>query len=76
MSTETAKRQEYSFSITSEDQGKMTFKMYDRINPDDIVLHLIRTELARLMYGVNEGGDIPVSFKDFLIRQNFIAGQS
>jgi hypothetical protein len=76
MATEPLARQEFSFSITSEDKGKMTYHLFDRITPDDVMLHLVKMEIARIIAGEDQGVDVPQNFKDFLIKLNFTAGQN
>ena len=76
MSSEPLKRQEIAFTITTQDRGNLTFTMYDRITPDDVFIHLLKREAAKVMTGEDQGDDIPRAFKDFLIKQNFTIGQN
>lgn len=57
------------FMVLDEKRGKIRFKFMDRINVDDVILHLIERELFRLVGGNDPGEDLNPSFKDFLIRE-------
>ena len=74
--TEPTPRQEFEFSVTSKDKGKLTLKMMDRITVDDVFLHLIHQELFSIRTGVNPDDEINPLFKDFLLKERFIAGQN
>jgi len=50
--------------------------MVDRINVDDIVLHLINRELYRIATGVDPGPDIEPLFKEFLLKERFATRQA
>ena len=67
-------RFEQKLSITSTGQGRANIRVIDRINVDDVYLHLVRRELFRLKTGVVEGVDVDPSFKDFLVRTRYTTG--
>jgi hypothetical protein len=69
-------RQEFQFSITTVERGKITLKMFDRINVDDVFLHLVNKEVFRIRTGKNSTDDVDPLFKDFLLKENFTAGQN
>lgn len=69
-------RQEFQFSITTTERGKITLKMYDRINVDDVFMHLVNKEIFRIKAGKNSSDDVDPLFKDFLLKENFTAGQN
>jgi len=68
-------RFEQKIALTVTDRGKVTIKMYDRINVDDVYTHLVNRELYRLATGEDTGSDISYRFIDFLIRDRFVGGQ-
>jgi len=68
-------RFEQQFTITSESRGKMIVKMVDRINVDDVFLHLVNRELFRLVSGVDTDPSVESLFKEFLLKERFTAGQ-
>lgn len=63
-------------SITSTDKGKIVIRMVDRINVDDVFLHLVHREIFRLSSGVDPGTDVKSVFKEFLLKERFTLGQS
>lgn len=71
-----ASRQEFQFSLTSNDKGKMRVKLFDRITVDDVFLHLVNREIFRVMNGLDAGTEINQVFKDFLLKERFTAGQN
>lgn len=68
-------RFERSFTISSQSRGKMIVKMVDRINVDDVFLHLVNRELYRLTTGKDTGSTVEPLFKEFLLKERFTAGQ-
>ena len=75
MSDETS-RFEQEVVLTVTDQGKVTIKMFDRINVDDVFVHLVNRELFRLVTGEDNGADVAGQFVDFLLRDRFVGGQT
>lgn len=69
-------RQEFEFSVTSRDKGKVNLKMMDRITVDDVFLHLVHQEIFSIRTGVNPDDEINSLFKDFLLKERFITGQN
>ena len=69
-------RQEFKFSLTTQDRGKITLKLFDRINVDDVFLHLVNREIFRLRSGIDAGIEVDPLFKDFLLKEKFTAGQN
>ncbi len=69
-------RQEFEISLTTTDKGKIRLRMYDRINVDDIFLHLVHREVYRLLSGNDPGVDIPAIYKEYLLKPRFTTGQS
>jgi hypothetical protein len=61
-------RKEFVYHVTTAEFGKTKVKFIDRITVDDVFNHLVKRELFRLAGGADPGIDIPVEFKDFLIR--------
>ena len=72
---DTIPRQTFNFSINVLDRGKLIVDLIDRINVDDVFLHLIHRELYRLVTGKDEGIEVNELFKDFLLKDRFTAGQ-
>ena len=68
-------RFEQKFSITSTTRGKMVVKMVDRINVDDVFLHLVNRETYRIITGTDSGSTVEPLFKEFLLKERFSAGQ-
>lgn len=62
-------------TLTSIERGKITIRMVDRINVDDVFLHLVNREIYRLQTGVDNGSEVDPLFKDFLLKERFTAGQ-
>lgn len=53
-------------------RGLINVKIIDRINPDDVLLHLIERELFTLNGGSDPGTELNRDFTDFLVRERFI----
>lgn len=68
-------RFEQNISITSNERGRITMKLIDRINVDDVFLHLVNREIYRLATGVDAGSEVEPLFKEFLLKERFSAGQ-
>jgi hypothetical protein len=67
-------RQEFQFTLTTTTKGKIRVKMFDRINVDDLFVHLVNRHLFRLVTTEEPSDEIAERFKDFLIRENYIVG--
>ena len=65
-------RQEIGFTYTSKETGKRNVKVIDRINIDDLYLHMIQKEIYRLLTGKDQGSEVSKDFTDFLLRENYI----
>ena len=76
MDDDTPPRQEYQFSLTTNDRGKITLKLYDRINIDDVYKHLINREVFRILTGESTDADVDPLFKEFLLGERFTLGQN
>ena len=76
MSTDPAPRQEFEFSLTTVEKGKITVTMLDRITVDDLYLHLVHREIYRLATQDDPGDEVNPLFKDFLLKERFTAGQT
>jgi len=72
---ETTPRQSFKFSFRTLEGDKVTYKMYDRINVDDVFLHLVNRELYLIVTGKNTGNYIPPIYRDALLRERFLVGQ-
>lgn len=68
-------RFEQKITLTSNERGRITLKMVDRINVDDVFLHLINREIYRIVAGVDPGSEVSPLFKEFLLKERFTAGQ-
>lgn len=62
-------------SITTTERGKITLRLVDRINVDDVFVHLVNREIFRLLVGDDAGAEVNQNFKDFLLKERFTAGQ-
>jgi hypothetical protein len=69
-------RQELEFSLTTVERGKITVKMFDRINVDDVFLHLINQETYRVLSKSDVDPTVNKLFKDYLLKEQFTAGQN
>jgi len=67
-------RQEQVITITTAEDGKAKLRIIDRINVDDILLHLVRRETYRLTTGQDKGSDVNAQFKNFLLTDRFSRG--
>ena len=68
-------RFDQKLTLTSIERGKITIRMVDRINVDDVFLHLVNREIFRLKTGKDNGSEVDPLFKDFLLKERFTAGQ-
>jgi hypothetical protein len=69
-------RQEFDLKLTTIEEGVVRIKMLDRINVDDVYLHLVNAELYRLTTGEDPEAEVNQLFKDFLLKERFTAGQN
>jgi len=69
-------RQEFEFSFQTEQEGKLTVKVLDRITVDDVFLHMVRKEVFSIISGETIEDDVNTLFKDFLLKERFTAGQN
>lgn len=69
-------RQELEFSITTVEDGKITLKIFDRINVDDIYMHLVNQEVFGILTRTPIEQYVDPLFKDFLLKERFTAGQN
>lgn len=67
-------RYDQKISLTTNERGKVVVHMIDRINVDDIFLHLVNREIYRISTGTDPGSDFEPAFKDFLLRERFTTG--
>jgi hypothetical protein len=68
-------RQENTLTLITTSKGVVRMRMIDRINIDDMMLHLIRRETYRLATKLDQGIDISSAFKDFLLTNRFSSGR-
>lgn len=73
---ETPPRQELEFSLTTIERGKITIKLIDRINVDDVFLHLLNQEVFKIIVKKDIDPTVNQLFKDFLLKERFTAGQN
>lgn len=66
-------RLDFQFSLTSAEKGQIKVRMLDRINVDDVLLHLINRELHRIKVGKDVGAYVEPPFKDFLLQQRALS---
>lgn len=68
-----SERLDFQFSLTSTEKGQIKVRMLDRINVDDVLLHLVNRELYRLKVGRDVGSYVEVPFKKFLLQQRALS---
>lgn len=68
-------RTEVDFTLQDRNRGKVRFRIYDRITPDDIMVHMIERELFKLVGGADPGDEVSKEFKDFVIKSATIPGR-
>jgi hypothetical protein len=73
---EVTSRQEFEFSMKDTFRGKVSMRLLDRINVDDVFLHLIQQEIFSVRRRFTPNDDIPTLVKDFLLKERFKAGQN
>jgi hypothetical protein len=69
-------RQQFEFTLTTVDRGKIVVTMVDRITVDDVFLHLVNREVYRVITRDDPGEEVSPLFKDFLLKERFTAGQN
>jgi len=67
-------RYETQFVLTTTEKGKVVLRVLDRINVDDVFMHLINRELYRLVTGNDTGSDVSRNFKDVLVKTKYSVG--
>lgn len=72
--SEESPRFEQSFTITSTQRGKVRIKIMDRINVDDVFVHMVNRELFRIVTGNDVDTVVPQTFKDALLKTRYSAG--
>lgn len=68
-------RYDQKIVLTSSERGRITVRMVDRINVDDVFLHLVNREIYRIATGEDPGAEIEPLFLEFLLKERFTAGQ-
>ena len=76
MADEVTPRQEFEFSLTTSGRGKIIVKMMDRINVDDVFLHLVHEEIFHIITSEPATGEVAPLFKDALLKERFTLGQN
>lgn len=69
-------RQSFEFALTTTDRGKIVVKMFDRITVDDVFLHLVNQEVFKILTNMDTDPTVSSLFKEFLLNENFTAGQN
>lgn len=69
-------RQEVEFSITTVERGKIVVQIFDRINVDDVFLHLVNQETYRILAKKDIDPTVNQLFKDYLLTERFTAAQN
>jgi hypothetical protein len=75
MADEESHRYDQKLTLTTSERGRVTVRMVDRINVDDIFSHLVSRELYRISTGIDPGVEIEPLFKEFLLKERFTTGQ-
>lgn len=75
MDEEVTPRFDQKVEVSTAESGKLTIRMVDRINVDDVLLHLVNRELFRIITGKDTGAEVEPTFKQFLLQDRFTAGQ-
>lgn len=68
-------RYDQKMTLTTTERGRITVRLVDRINVDDVFLHLVNRELYRIVTGNDPGSEVEPLFKEFLLKERFTAGQ-
>ena len=66
-------RFEKTFTITTSERGKITLKVVDRINIDDVFMYLIDQELYSVMTGKDPSITVPDDWVDTLVTTQYSA---
>ena len=69
-------RQDTEFTLTTVERGKIIVKLYDRINVDDVFLHLVNQETYRVLAKKDIEPEVNQLFKDYLLKERFTAAQN
>jgi hypothetical protein len=69
-------RQEVGFSLTTVERGKIDVVLLDRINVDDVYLHLVNQETYRVLTKKDVDPAVDQLFKDYLLKEQFTAAQN
>jgi hypothetical protein len=67
-------RQDQTFTVTTNEKGKVIVRTLSAINVDDVLVHLVNEELFRLITGVDPGETVPQDWVDDLVNTNYTAG--
>jgi hypothetical protein len=71
MTEEEEPRFDKKVTLTSAERGRITLRMVDRINVDDVFMHLVSREIYRIATGSDPGIDVDPLFKEFLLKERF-----
>jgi hypothetical protein len=74
MAEVTATRFDQQVVLNTVERGRLVVRMIDRINVDDVFMHLVSREIFRLSTGTDTGSDVPVLYKEFLLKER-LSGQ-
>jgi len=69
-------RQVLDFSLTTVERGKISVRIMDRISVDDVFLHLVNQETYRILAKRDVDPAVNPLFKDYLLKEQFTAGQN
>ena len=69
-------RQDTEFTLTTVEKGKIIVQIYDRINVDDVFLHLVNQETYRVLARQDIEPEVNQLFKDYLLKERFTAAQN
>lgn len=69
---DTTVRTEFNFSLSTEELGKRNCKVLNKIMVTDLVIHLAKREMYKVIAGVDEGVEIPRTFKNPLVLDDFM----
>jgi len=72
---DTPARFDQKVTLTTSEKGRLTMRMVDRINVDDVLMHLVSREIYRITTGKDMGSEVEPLFKEFLLKERFTAGQ-
>lgn len=57
--------------LANHENGRTTMRIVDRINVDDVFLHMVHCEVYRLVSGKDPGAEVDPLFKEFLLKERF-----